>query len=56
MQRMCIYDVKCYCLKFAWVEISLISIETGETVFTVDELDENVPDDKYNQEAKYSLW
>jgi len=46
MHLMRIYDVKCYCLKFARVEISLISIETGETVFTVNGFDENVSDDK----------
>jgi len=46
MKLLCIYDVKCYCMKFARVEISLISIETGETVFTVNVFDENVSDDK----------
>jgi len=38
------------------LEISLILIEIGETVFTVKVFDENVSNDKYNQEPKNSLW
>lgn len=37
MQLLCIIDVKCCCMKFAGIEISLILIETqsGKTVFTL---------------------
>ena len=46
MQLTCICEAKCYCMICASIEILLISIETGETVFAVNVFDENVSDDK----------
>jgi len=53
MQLTC--ETKCFCIKCASIEILLISIETGETVFAVNVFDENVPDDKLKEKAKCSL-
>jgi len=46
MQLPYIYDVKCYCINYIRIEISLIAIETGKTVFAVNVFDENVSDVK----------